>query len=83
MRKKDELSNPQSCLNRAGDNEMVFVLLARDAAAPTTIRKWVEERLRLGENHQDDDQIEDALACAVTMEKQRAKRLEAPCGSLE
>lgn len=33
MIKRDEVSNPNSCLNRAKDDEMVFVLLARDEAA--------------------------------------------------
>lgn len=32
--KSEELSNPASCMNRALPDEMTFVLLARDAAAP-------------------------------------------------
>lgn len=50
MRKKEELSNPNSCMNRARESEMTFVLLGRDAAAPVAIRAWVRERLRLGKN---------------------------------
>ena len=34
MIKHSELSNKESCLNRATAGEMIFVLLARDEAAP-------------------------------------------------
>ena len=49
MRKHEELTNPLSCLSRARHNEMTFVLLGRDAAAPAAIRAWVKERIRLWE----------------------------------
>lgn len=54
---------------------MLFVLLARDVAAPDTIRYWVEERIRLGKNRRKDAQIQEALGCAKTMERER-KSLE-------
>jgi phage-related baseplate assembly protein len=49
-------------MQHAHPNEMVFVLLSRDAAAPVAIRAWVAERLRLGKN------VVEALVCAQTME---------------
>lgn len=71
MRKSDEIHNDNSCLNKAQSGEYLFVLLARDAAAPTAIMKWVEERLRLGLNRIDDAQIRGAVQCADAMENQR------------
>lgn len=71
MIKEDELTSPNSCLNRAFPTEMVFVLLARDAAAPVAIRAWVSERLRLRKNKLEDQQIKDALFCAESMDRQR------------
>lgn len=71
MLKLRELSDPRSCMSRAQDYEMTFVLLARDAAAPATIRAWVDERIRLGKNAEDDPQIQEALLCAQAMEDQR------------
>ena len=68
MRKKDELSKEHTCMRHAHDEEMVFVLLSRDAAAPVAIRAWVAERLRLGKNVETDEQIVEALECAKTME---------------
>lgn len=55
-------------MQHAHADEMVFVLLSRDAAAPVAIRAWVAERLRLGNNVETDAQIVDALECARVME---------------
>jgi hypothetical protein len=60
MLKRDELADPNSCLNRARDDEWTFVLLGRDPAAPVAIRAWIEERVRLGKNRRDDPQIRSA-----------------------
>jgi hypothetical protein len=73
MRKRDELSNPSCCFNRAGADEFVFVLLARDTAAPATIRAWIRERLRQRKNAAEDDQIMNAMECAARMERQRIR----------
>lgn len=70
MRKYDEVHG-KGCLTRARWEEMIFVLLARDRAAPVAIRAWVEERIRLGKNTRDDAQITEALACAATMDDER------------
>lgn len=50
MLKRDELTDPNSCLSRAKDDEMCFVLLGRDYAAPLAIVAWIDERIRLGKN---------------------------------
>jgi hypothetical protein len=65
--KREELTNPKSCMSRAADDEMTFVLLGRDKAAPVAIRAWVNERIRLGKNTATDPQIVEALACADSM----------------
>jgi len=71
VRKREELSNHKSCINRAREDEMVFVLLGRDPAAPAAIRAWAGLRVLLGKNKADDPQIVEALSCAETMEKER------------
>ena len=70
MIKREELSNPASCMSRARDDEMTFVLLGRDAAAPAAIRAWVDQRILLGKNKLDDAQIVEALACARKIERE-------------
>lgn len=72
MRKDTERSVEHSCWNKAGENEMVFVLLARDVAAPATIRAWIGERLRLGKNAPGDPQIVEAEQCAAAMEREQS-----------
>jgi hypothetical protein len=68
MQKIRELKTPRSCLNRANPHEWLFVLLARDEAAPVAIRAWIAERIRLGKNKEDDLQILEAFECVRVME---------------
>jgi len=67
--KTDELK--QGCMSRALDDEMTFVLLARDIAAPAIIRAWCDERIARGRNRSNDHQIIEARICANEMERQR------------
>lgn len=60
MRKRHELSDPNSCMNKAGLDEWTFVLLGRDVAATAAVQAWVGARLRLGKNTLDDPQIKEA-----------------------
>ena len=72
MIKRDELEDTNSCFSKAHDSERLFVLLARDPAAPVAIRAWIAERLRLGKNVAGDEQIREAFECANLMEMERA-----------
>lgn len=69
MLKRQELTDPKSCMSRAADDEMTFVLLGRDAAAAATVRFWVERRVELGKNLPTDAQIVEALHSADVMER--------------
>jgi hypothetical protein len=71
MRKRDELTNPDSCLNRARDDEITFVLLERDEATPNTIRDWIKWRIKLGKNQPGDPQLVEAEECARVIEAGR------------
>jgi hypothetical protein len=70
MKKQNEIILPDSCLNRADDDEMIFVLLARDPAAPVAIRAWIHSRITLGKNQPLDQQLIEAERCASMMELQ-------------
>jgi hypothetical protein len=69
MRKRDELAN--GCMAKARDDEMTFVLLGRDFAAPAAIRFWIAERIRGGKNRPGDPKLVEAEECARTMEAER------------
>lgn len=77
MRKREELApTSDGCLAKAGEQEMLFVLLSRDAAAPDTILWWCHRRINLGLNKSNDPQIREAMECAKTMrlEKDQYKK---------
>jgi len=76
MIKREELANPASCLNRANDDEMVFVLLERDIASTAAIMAWVRARIRHGKNKVTDPQIVDALDCMRRMALARVRTLK-------
>ena len=77
MIKTQEVADPQSCLNHAKPDEMLFVLLGRDPAAPAAIRAWIAERIRLGKNQPSDDQIYEAENCALRIENdQRFSKIQ-------
>ena len=73
MLKHDEIEDKSSCFNKAADRERLFVLLARDPAAPVAIRAWIAERIRLGKNKPEDSQVREAEECASRMEVERAE----------
>jgi hypothetical protein len=71
MLKRDEIETESSCFNKARSDERLFVMLARDPAAPVAIRAWIAERLRLGKNSPGDEQIREAFECAALMDLER------------
>lgn len=73
MIKIDEIEGTQSYFNKAHPGERLFVLMARDPAAPVAIRAWIAERLRLGKNAPGDEQIREAFECANLMEMERSE----------
>lgn len=71
MKKKDEINDPNSCLSKAGDDEIIFVLRAKDPVAPDTIRMWLNLRVIRGHNEASDKKIHDARSLAEQMELQQ------------
>ncbi len=72
MRKLDELIH--GCMAKAREDEMTFVLLARDPDAPGTIRDWIARRIASGANKPGDAKLVEAEHCARIMESERGKR---------
>jgi hypothetical protein len=77
MLKKDELTEPNSCLNKAHDNEMLFVILERDPAAADTVRYWMQKRIELGLDTNDSPKLLTAASIVQRFEEfQRQKALK-------
>lgn len=64
MLKHLELSTPTSCLNKAGDDEPIFVLRAKDPIAAYVVALWAE----LAPRHHSKEKAEQALAEALIMD---------------
>jgi hypothetical protein len=77
VRKRDELADPGSCLNRARDDEWLFVLLERDRALPAALRAWAAERVKLGLNRPGDAQVVEPLRKAALLAEAAEPDLDA------
>jgi len=63
------------CYNKAEPDEPVFILLARDKAAPELVREWAMKRsfqINIGlKPASDREMVREALQCADAMEAWR------------
>lgn len=71
MNKSEVLKDPNSCLNRAADDEPIFVLRGKDAIAAATIRHWAT--MALGTH--EPDKIAAARSDAGEFEDWRYKNV--------
>lgn len=65
MTKELELSDPNSCFNKARPDEQIFVLREKDLAAPETILYWIQQRMRLMLNIAGDEKLTAAKQWVV------------------
>jgi hypothetical protein len=65
--KQQELSDPNSCLNRAAPDEPVFVLRAKDKHAAMTVRHWAT----MAQGTHEAERIAEARELADRMDKWR------------
>lgn len=69
--KRDELTNPNSCLNKADPEEPIFVLRAQDLLAPIVIRLWADLARA---NKTDEEKVQEAKRLAFSMEQWTNRR---------
>lgn len=69
MRKQDEIADPNSCLNRAHDDEPLFVIRAKDELSATLVRQWAETAAMT--NAHEPEKIQEARMLAESMENWR------------
>lgn len=72
MRKRDELSDPGSCLNKAADDEPIFVIRAKDPLGAATVLQWAQAAER--HNTHEPERISQARMLANTMMNWRAAK---------
>lgn len=69
---REELENPNSCLNKAADDEPIFVLRAQDLIAPGRVREWAGTAKASGVRK---EKVDEALAVADAMEAWPKRRM--------
>lgn len=79
MTKQKVLTDPSSCLNKAADDEPLFVIRGNDPCAGATVRDWVRRYvMRKGGHHamstRECMKVDQALALANDMDTWRARR---------
>lgn len=72
MIKIDELTSATSCLNKAGEDEPIFVLRAKDVLAPELVRIWAMKAMMSGQH--EASKILEAEGLADQMEVWRKER---------
>lgn len=67
MKKRDELRDPNSCLNKAASHEPIFVLRAKDPLAARAVLHWVA----MADDEHETEKLEEAINLAKQMEQWR------------
>lgn len=65
MLKKQELSVPNSCLNKAASSEPIFVIRGKDILAPMLIRHWAT----MAEGVHEAEKVHEARGLADEIER--------------
>ncbi len=74
MRKRDELANPESTLNRAAQEEPLFVIRAKDKLSASMVRQWAEAAAMTGAH--EPEKIQEARELAEIMESWRQENTD-------
>lgn len=69
MKKLHEIDYPQSTLNKAGDEEELFILRGRDNSSPKIVLQWIIENLQCSDN-----KLREAFEIALSMNRNMHKR---------
>lgn len=74
MRKRDELADPESTLNRAAEEEPLFVIRAKDKLSASMVRQWAEAAAMTGAH--EPEKIQEARQLAEIMESWRQENTD-------
>mgnify|MGYP001194417691 CR=1 FL=1 len=72
--KAQALLNRASCLNRAGDDEPIFILRAKDPLAAQTVRLWAS---MAADGTHSPEKVKQALDVAETMDRWHTNNMPA------
>lgn len=70
--KREELAKPDSCLNKAGDDEPLFILRGQDIIAPGKVREWAGTARASGVAK---NKVDEAMAIADAMDAWHTRKM--------
>lgn len=70
MKKYIEMANKTSTLNKADNEEMLFILRAQDVTAPKVILHWITENFETV----SESKLYDAFNCALRMREHKTRK---------
>jgi hypothetical protein len=59
------------CIQKAGEDEMLFVLRAQDITSPAIVLEW----MKINFGNLSEDKLREAFECALEMRKFKNKKL--------
>lgn len=71
MEKLKEINFDDSCLSKAKDNEMLFVLRGQDMTSPQVVLEWIKVNF----NHLPEDKLKEAFNCALKMKETKGRKM--------
>lgn len=77
MIKQDIINNPNSCLNKAADDEPLFILRSTDELSPKCVRDWACRLLVKADETQKTD------AALAQKQREKAARAFEDAGQIE
>lgn len=76
--KATEMNEPTSCLNKAADDEPIFVLRGQDACAIRTMEAWITEAERLGADAAKVRGVAEQAGAMLAWQVQHPERVKVP-----
>ena len=73
MTRSENLSDPNSCFNKANNDEPIFVLRAKDLTSIQVIAYWIHLRIQSKMNTRLDTKMQNARELMAEMEKYARK----------
>jgi hypothetical protein len=61
-----------TCIQKAFDDERLFVLMARDATSPQVVGEWIKQNIGL----QPREKLIEALDCAIEMWERNGEMIQ-------
>jgi len=64
--------NTDPCIQKAFDDERLFVLMTRDSNAPVVVLEWIKQSIHT----QSEEKLREAFECAMEMKRRNSEFMQ-------